>query len=110
MGTRLLPALLRLTQGWHDSEPFLDELNRAEKLGMLPSAEQWQMLRELRNQTAHEYPAQPELILANLRLLVSHVPLLEQAYAQLARAAQKRSSAAAQQRKGGMIDDPGKKL
>ena len=52
MGTRLLPALLRLTQEWHDSEPFLDKLNRAEKLGMLPSAEQWQKLSELRNQTA----------------------------------------------------------
>jgi len=35
-------------------------------------------------------------MLANLRRLVSHVPLLEQALAQLAQAAQ--------QRKGGMID------
>jgi len=93
MGTRLLPALLQLTQEWHDSEPFIDKLNRAEKLGMLPSAEQWQMLRELRNQTAHEYPAQPELMLANLRRLVGHVPLLEQAHAQLADAAQQRKGA-----------------
>jgi len=36
--------MLQLTQEWHDSEPFIDKLNRAEKLGMLPSAEQWQML------------------------------------------------------------------
>jgi len=90
IGTRLLPALLQLTQEWRDNEPFLDKLNRAEKLGMLPSAEQWQLLRELRNQTAHEYPAQPELVLANLRRLVMHVPMLEQAYAQLVQAAQQR--------------------
>jgi hypothetical protein len=89
-GTRLLPALLQLTQEWRDNEPFLDKLNRAEKLGMLPSAEQWQLLRELRNQTAHEYPTQPELVLLNLSRLVAHVPMLEQAYDQLAQAAQQR--------------------
>lgn len=93
MGTRLLPALLQLTQEWRDDEPFLDKLNRAEKLGMLPSAEQWQLLRELRNQTAHEYPSQPELVRANLRRLVAQVPLLEQAHAQLAAAAQQRAGA-----------------
>lgn len=93
MGTRLLPALLQLTQEWHDDEPFLDKLNRAEKLGMLPSAEHWQLLRELRNQTAHEYPSQPELVRANLRRLVAQVPLLEQAHAQLAAAAQQRAGA-----------------
>lgn len=89
MGTRLLPALLQLTQEWQDNEPFIDKLNRAEKLGMLPSAEQWQLLRELRNQTAHEYPAHPELVMANLRLLLAHVPMLEQAHSQLAIAAQR---------------------
>lgn len=92
MGTRLLPALLQLTQEWRDNEPFIDKLNRAEKLGMLPSAEQWQLLRELRNQTAHEYPAQPEIMLANLRSLVDSVPLLEQAHAQLGLAAQSRKT------------------
>ena len=38
---------------------------------VLPSAEQWHLLRELRNQTAHEYPEKPELVLANL----SHLAL-----------------------------------
>ena len=88
MGTRLLPALLQLTQEWQDNEPFLDKLNRAEKLGILPSAEQWQLLRELRNQTAHDYPAHPELVLANLRLLINHVPMLLAAHQMLSRKAQ----------------------
>lgn len=93
MGTRLLPALLQLTQEWRDNEPFLDKLNRAEKLGMLPSAEQWQLLRELRNQTAHEYPSQPELMRTNLRRLVAQVPMLEQAHDQMAVVARQRMSA-----------------
>ena len=90
IGTRLLPALLQVIQEWRDNEPFLDKLNRAEKLGLLPSAEQWQLLRELHNQTAHEYPEQPQLVLENLRHLVAHVPMLEQACQQLSDAAQQR--------------------
>lgn len=94
MSTRLLPALLQLTQEWQDNEPFIDKLNRAEKLGMLPSTEQWQLLRELRNQTAHEYPAQPELVVTHLQQLLNHVPMLEQAHLQLSQAAARAISAA----------------
>jgi hypothetical protein len=83
IGTRLLPATLQLVQEWHDNEPFLDKLNRAEKLGLLSSVEQWQMLRELRNQTAHEYPDQPELMRANLSRLLAEVPVLEKIHQQL---------------------------
>lgn len=90
IGTRLLPALLHLVQEWRDNEPFLDKLNRAEKLGMLPSVEQWQWLRELRNPTVHEYPDQPEIVLANLQRLVAHVPMLEDVHGQLARIAEDR--------------------
>lgn len=84
IGSRLLPATLQLVEEWQEHEPFLDKLNRAEKLGMLPSAQQWQMLRELRNQTAHEYPDQPERVKVNLRRLLEQVPILEAAYRQLA--------------------------
>ena len=83
IGTRLLPAMLQLVQEWQDNEPFLDKLNRAEKLSMLPSVEQWQLLRELRNQTTHEYPDQPEIVRANLQRLIAHVPVLEEAHTQL---------------------------
>lgn len=90
IGTRLLPAMLQLMQEWQDEAPFIDKLNRAEKLGLIPSASQWQELREIRNQTAHEYPAQPELVVANLRNLMLQVPALEAAHDQLQTAAQRR--------------------
>lgn len=83
MGTRLLPALMALMQEWREDAPFIDQLHRAEKLGLLPSAEQWMLLRELRNQTAHEYPDQPEKVLQGLRHLHCSVPELERAYAVL---------------------------
>ena len=90
IGTRLLPAMLQLMQEWHDEAPFIDKLNRAEKLGLIPSALQWQELREIRNQTAHEYPTQPELVVANLRNLMLQVPALEAAHDQLQAVAQQR--------------------
>jgi hypothetical protein len=93
IGSRLLPATLQLVEEWQEHEPFLDKLNRAEKLGMLPSARQWQMLRELRNQTAHEYPDQPERVKANLRRLLEQVPILEAACRQLADWARERIQA-----------------
>ena len=83
IGTRLLPAMLQLVHEWQDNEPFLDKLNRAEKLRMLPSVEQWQLLRELRNQTTREYPDQPEIVRVNLRCLLANVPVLEEACTQL---------------------------
>jgi len=93
IGTRLLPATLQLVQEWQERAPFLDKLNRAEKIGILPSVEEWQLLRELRNQTAHEYPGQPELVRENLARLLDHVPDLEAIHAQVAAWARERAHA-----------------
>jgi hypothetical protein len=41
MGQRLFPAILQLSAEWHDDETFIDKLNRLEKIGAIPSAEQW---------------------------------------------------------------------
>ncbi|MGZ3747203.1 MAG: nucleotidyltransferase substrate binding protein [Pseudobdellovibrionaceae bacterium] len=37
---------------------FRDQLNRAEKLGLIENAEVWMEIRELRNATVHEYSDQ----------------------------------------------------
>ncbi|MBF0161331.1 MAG: hypothetical protein HQL88_03495 [Magnetococcales bacterium] len=80
MGTRLLPSLLHHVLEWHEHESFLDTLNRAEKRGIIPSANRWVELRRLRNQTAHAYPERPEWVMANLRGFVSNAPCLEEIY------------------------------
>lgn len=66
IGQRLFRHLLELSLEWDDSEPFIDKLSRLERLSIIPSAEQWLILRELRNSAMHEYPDQPELTVANL--------------------------------------------
>lgn len=66
-------------QEWQEHEPFLDKLNRLEKLHAIPSVGDWLMLRDLRNSAMHEYPDQPEINAANLNRIFSSVATLEQA-------------------------------
>lgn len=50
---KLLPSLLRAA-GEHPGTA-IDNLNRAERLGLLTSADQWLAMRRLRNRMVHEY-------------------------------------------------------
>jgi hypothetical protein len=61
MGAKLLPMMLELTKEQGDLEVYLDKLNRLEKIGALPSVDEWLELREMRNAFAHDYPEDSEL-------------------------------------------------
>lgn len=61
MGAKLFPAVLELTKEPGSLNAFLDKLYRLEKIGALPSAEQWLKLREIRNAFSHDYPEDAEL-------------------------------------------------
>lgn len=53
VGDKLLPALLLALA--ERSGPAIDNLDKAEKLGFIESADTWMELRRLRNQMVHEY-------------------------------------------------------
>ena len=61
MGTKLLPIVLELTKEQGELDAYLDKLNRLEKIGALPSVEEWLELRQMRNAFAHDYPDNSEL-------------------------------------------------
>jgi hypothetical protein len=61
MGTKLLPGVLEMTKEPGELDAFLDKLNRLEKIGALPSVEEWLELRQMRNAFAHDYPENSEL-------------------------------------------------
>lgn len=61
MGSKLLPLVLELTKEQGELEAYLDKLNRLEKIGALPSVDEWLELREMRNAFAHDYPEDSEL-------------------------------------------------
>lgn len=56
MGMRLMPAVLRALGEDVAVMPALDRFARLEQLGWLPSADEWNILRQVRNQFAHDYP------------------------------------------------------
>lgn len=53
IGDKLLPAWLEAVG--EQSTVFIDNLDKAEKIGVLPSVDRWLELRQLRNQMIHEY-------------------------------------------------------
>lgn len=69
IGLRLIPAVYALLEGDTSAHPFIDILNRLEKLGVLTSAADWQYFRSLRNNFAHEYPDRPEDIVHGVNAL-----------------------------------------
>ncbi len=56
MGENLFPFSLSLLGEDMSTKPFIDILNRMERLGVISSATSWISLRELRNDLTHEYP------------------------------------------------------
>lgn len=74
LADKLLPAYLRAL-----SEPVgaaIDNLDRAERLGLLPSVDQWVTSRKLRNRMVHDYVQDPEVLAAALNEAHALVPLL----------------------------------
>ena len=56
IGEKFFPAiLLFLKEKNITSKPFIDILNRLEKLNLLDDKNQWLKLREIRNELSHEY-------------------------------------------------------
>lgn len=74
VGDKLLPLLL-VALGERLSST-LDNLDRAERLGLLTSVEEWMIMRSLRNQMIHEYVEDPGLLANALQTGHSFVPEL----------------------------------
>ncbi|MDQ6968119.1 MAG: hypothetical protein Q9M14_05480 [Mariprofundaceae bacterium] len=92
MGQRLFKAMLMLLQEDVEHVPFLDMLNKLEKLNLIASAEKWQELREIRNAISHEYDDSPELMVQVLNAILSSHEVLISIYVGLQDAYQKRQA------------------
>jgi len=80
MGTRLLPAIYAVLQADSLPKPFIEILNRLEKLEVLSSVDDWHYFRNLRNSFAHEYPERPEQTVAALNELHISWPRFKKMY------------------------------
>jgi hypothetical protein len=57
LGEKLLPRYLAVLA--HQAKSMIDVLNVAERLGIVSSAEDWLVYRNLRNRLVHEYVSDP---------------------------------------------------
>lgn len=60
MGEKLFKTLLLSLDEKVNNLPFIDILNRMEKIEILKSIEEWRELRNIRNELAHNYDDDPE--------------------------------------------------
>jgi uncharacterized protein with HEPN domain len=74
LGDKLLRLLL--TALGEKPAAVIDNLDRAERLGFLASADEWMAMRELRNQMIHEYVEDPVVLTSALLSGHAFVPEL----------------------------------
>lgn len=74
LGDKLLPVLL-LALG-ETPGAAIDNLDRAERLGLLNSADEWMSMRNLRNQMVHEYIEDLDVLTSALLAGHARVPVL----------------------------------
>ncbi len=77
LGDKLLPTFLRAMA--ETPGTMLENLDRAEKLGLIQSADAWLALRKLRNRMIHEYVADPDELLDALIAAHQHIDMLAEA-------------------------------
>lgn len=78
LGNKLFPALMGLLNEDEVRMPWADIADQLEKYQVLPSAEQWGLMREARNELSHDYPLEDEMKVAGLNSIYKLTPdLLE---------------------------------
>lgn len=65
LGDKLLPLLLAALG--ETTAAMIDNLDKAERLGLINSADDWLAMRKLRNQMVHEYVEDPEILASALQ-------------------------------------------
>jgi hypothetical protein len=61
LGAKLFPLIVSILREDSKTLTIYDVLNELEKREAIPSAESWMVLREIRNQIAHDYENDPEM-------------------------------------------------
>ena len=76
MGVRLFKQILEMLEEDVTGLPFIDILNKMEKLNLIDNAKDWIGLRQTRNAISHEYPFLKEVQIEELNLLPDEVEKL----------------------------------
>lgn len=83
MGDKIFRLILQKYEGSSTNVPFIDMLNKLEKLGCITSAKEWIHLRKLRNEVAHQYDDEPEEMSQAINALLFQKEIIKEIYHKL---------------------------
>lgn len=89
MGAKIFRCALELMDEDISSLPMRDILNRLERFNLIPSADEWIYIRELRNEIAHDYPLYENDVVAILNELITKLNVITGIYDKLKVSVQK---------------------
>lgn len=69
MGAKLFRYIMLYLGEDIENRPFIDILNRMEKIGLIDSANEWRELREDRNELSHNYENEPISMSISINIL-----------------------------------------
>jgi hypothetical protein len=68
LGDKFFKELLNALGEFKKNMPFIEILDRLEKLDIIKSSDKWLEYRQLRNSLTHEYPDEYEYFIENIKL------------------------------------------
>ncbi len=83
IGEKLFKLLLNRFEDNSETLSFIDILNKLKKIGIISSADEWKVLRQLKNDLAHEYEDDPDEVAGLHNLVFSKKPIIEDIYKKL---------------------------
>jgi len=90
MGQKLFKNILLYLGESIEGKPFIDILNLMEKLYLIDNITAWRELREDRNELAHNYEDEPEIMSATINNLYNKKGILKDIYLKIKEFYQKR--------------------
>jgi hypothetical protein len=84
MGSQLFTLVLSVVGESVDDMTMIDKVYKLEKLKLIDSADEWQLMRQIRNHLSHEYPDNPSATAKYLNEAYKKGPLLIQYFKKLA--------------------------
>lgn len=80
IGNKVFKTIMSIYEDNIQEIPFIDLLNKLEKMEFLTSSKEWTNLRQMRNDISHQYEDEPESMSKSINIIVAHKDVLIRIY------------------------------